>query len=77
MNAVEGARRFCGKLDQHRVRYHIDIIRDNAVMIGLAVPGQRWEVEFLEDGTVEVERFETTGVVGCDDPLALVLAYYE
>ncbi|MDK8640445.1 hypothetical protein [Niallia taxi] len=23
----------------------------------IAVPGQRWEVEFMEDGTVEIEKF--------------------
>lgn len=22
----------------------------------IAVPGQRWEVEFMEDGTVEIEK---------------------
>jgi len=26
-------------------------------MIEVAVPGQRWEIEFLEDGTIEIEKF--------------------
>ncbi len=31
-------------------------------MVILAVPGERWEVEFFQDGTVEIERFVSTGV---------------
>ena len=26
-------------------------------MVEVAVPGQRWEIEFLEDGTVDIEKF--------------------
>ncbi|WP_265333575.1 hypothetical protein [Paenibacillus sp. P13VS] len=26
-------------------------------MIEVAVPRQRWEIEFLEDGSVEVDKF--------------------
>lgn len=34
-------------------------------MVLIAVPGQRWEVEFFVDGHVEIERFVSTkdGVV--------------
>ncbi len=28
-------------------------------MVELAIPGERWEVEFFEDGHVEVERFRS------------------
>jgi len=27
----------------------------------IAVLGQRWEVEFMEDGTVEIEKFISDG----------------
>lgn len=27
-------------------------------MVEVAVPGRRWEIEFLEDGTVDVEKFK-------------------
>ena len=26
-------------------------------MVEVVVPGQRWEIEFLDDGTVDVEKF--------------------
>jgi len=29
-------------------------------MVDIAVPGERWEVEFFEDGHVEVEVFRST-----------------
>ena len=30
-------------------------------MVNVVVPGERWEVEFFEDGHVVVERFVTAG----------------
>jgi hypothetical protein len=29
-------------------------------MVEISVPGQKWEVEFMQDGTVEIEKFMTT-----------------
>ena len=31
-------------------------------MATVSVPGERWEVEFFCDGSVEVERFVSNGV---------------
>ncbi|KRE40901.1 hypothetical protein ASG81_16805 [Paenibacillus sp. Soil522] len=41
--------------------YKLSKIRNEAIMVEVAVPGQRWEIEFLEDGTVEVEKFISNG----------------
>ena len=30
-------------------------------MVEVVVPGERWEVEFLQDGTVDVEVFKSDG----------------
>jgi len=32
-------------------------------MVEVAVPGERWEVEFLKDGSVEVEIFRSDGQI--------------
>jgi len=32
---------------------------DGAIMIEVAVPGERWEIDILPDGAIEAERFET------------------
>jgi hypothetical protein len=44
------------------MRYPLDIVRDEAIMIAVAVPGERWEVEFFDNGHVEAERFTSRGV---------------
>jgi hypothetical protein len=76
MRAIEMAGQFCASLNAHQVS-QLDLMRDGAIMVRLAVPGQRWEVEFIDDGSVELECFESFGVDGCTEPLALVLAQYE
>ncbi|MFT8322857.1 MAG: hypothetical protein ABF649_18470 [Bacillus sp. (in: firmicutes)] len=30
-------------------------------MVEVSVPGQRWEIEFMEDNTVEIEKFISNG----------------
>jgi hypothetical protein len=48
---------FLNKLEENSVFYKLNKIRNEAIMVEVAVPGQRWEIEFLEDGTVEIEKF--------------------
>ena len=37
--------------------------RHDAVSILATVPGERWEIDVLDDGDVDFERFVTTGGV--------------
>jgi hypothetical protein len=53
---------FLGRLEAARIWYRLSKIRD-AVMVEVAVPGQRWEVEFFVDGHIEREIFESTNYV--------------
>jgi len=39
-------------------------------MVLLTVPGQRWEIEFLGNGSVEVERFISNGEICGEEALA-------
>jgi hypothetical protein len=32
-------------------------------MVEVAVPGERWEAEFFEDGRIEAERFSSDGTI--------------
>lgn len=48
---------FLNKLEEKNIYYQLNKIRDEAIMVEVVVPGQRWEVEFLNDGTVDVEKF--------------------
>lgn len=45
------------KLEENSVFYKLNKVRNEAIMVEVAVPGQRWEIEFLEDGTVDIEKF--------------------
>jgi hypothetical protein len=53
---------FCAALEQRRARYDVLVARPDAVMVALAVPGERWEIEFFTDGRIEVERFVSRGL---------------
>ncbi|MED1205296.1 hypothetical protein [Heyndrickxia acidicola] len=48
---------FLNKLEDRHIYYRLNKVREEAVMVEVAVPGQRWEIEFMEDGTVEIEKF--------------------
>jgi len=39
-------------------------------MVSVAVPGERWEIEFSDDGDVDVERFVSTDGVRGKESLA-------
>jgi len=54
---------FIAELEKRDIAYRLERIRQGSVMVVVAVPGERWEVEFLEDGRVEVERFVSNGVI--------------
>ncbi|NJK52609.1 MAG: hypothetical protein HC772_00290 [Leptolyngbyaceae cyanobacterium CRU_2_3] len=43
--------------------------RDEAVMVAIAVPGERWEIEFLGDGSVDVEKFVSHGDIAGEEAL--------
>ena len=48
---------FLNKLEENKIFYKLDKIRSEAIMVAVVVPGQRWEIEFLDDGTVDIEKF--------------------
>jgi len=47
---------FLDRLEAAKIYYQLNKVRDG-IMVEIAVPGQRWEVEFMADGGIEVEKF--------------------
>jgi hypothetical protein len=45
-------------------------------MVLVAMPGERWEVAFLSDGSIEVERFISNGEISGEDALRELFAQY-
>ncbi len=54
---------FLDRLKAARIHFDLGYHTLRAVMVQIAVPGARWEVEFLEDGDVRVEVFASRGDV--------------
>jgi hypothetical protein len=48
---------FLNKLEDNNIFYKLNKVRNDAIMVEIAVPGQRWEVDFMADGAVEIEKF--------------------
>jgi hypothetical protein len=64
---------FLNRLDAARVHYTLLHTRPEPVMVDISLPGWRWEVEFMFNGSTEVERCKSvTGVE--DDPALLAKA---
>ena len=49
---------FWDRLDESDIHYTLSSVREGAVMVGVTVPGERWEIEFMADGDVEIEVFK-------------------
>ena len=53
---------FLDALESNNIYFRLNHIR-NSILVEVAIPGERWEVEFLDDDTVEVERFVSDGEI--------------
>jgi hypothetical protein len=60
---------FLKQLDQANIHYTLASHREDAIMVLVTVPGERWEIEFLGDGSVEVERFISNGEICGEEAL--------
>ncbi|MGI2908022.1 hypothetical protein [Tolypothrix sp. VBCCA 56010] len=67
---------FLNQLEQEQINYTLAHHRDETIMVNVAVAGQRWEVEFFEDGSVEVERFVSSGEIDGEEVLSELFAMY-
>ena len=68
---------FLTRLEADHIPYTLAHYRDDTVMVTASVPGERWEIEFLDDGTVEVEKFVSDGQVYEENSLDELFERYE
>jgi hypothetical protein len=54
---------FLTRLNEAHISHSLKQIREEAIMVLIRVPGQHWEVEFFEDGSVEIEIFKSDGEI--------------
>ena len=75
-NALQKLLDFLERLAESNTPYKLACHRD-AIMVELAVPGERWEIEFFANGEVEVERFRSNGHIAEEAELAELFNFIE
>jgi hypothetical protein len=66
---------FLRRLDDAGISHTLAHNRDESIMVVVAVPGERWEVEFFCDGRgVEIEIFSSNGKIFAGDALEKLFA---
>lgn len=63
-------------LDAAAIHYTVARYREDAVSIRATVPGERWEIDVLEDGEVDFERFVSDGETLGPDELKRSIAHF-
>lgn len=67
---------FLERLDQAKISYSIRHSRDDALMIVAFAPGEYWEIEFLEDGDIDIERYRSNGHIDDESILEELFALW-
>jgi len=75
-NVFDKLTAFLTDLEGRQVSYTLSHNREEAIMVNVAAPGERWEIEFLADGSIEVERFISNGEVYSEEILNDLFARY-
>ncbi len=64
LQRLEGAGRY----------FNLQYLREDSVLVTVFAPAARWEIEFFDDGNVDVEVFESSGAVEDDEALERLFA---
>jgi hypothetical protein len=67
---------FLDQLETAKIAYTIAHHRSETIMILVAIPGERWEIEFFSNGNVEIERFRSSGNIGDESLFSELFAAY-
>ena len=75
-NAFDKLDSFLCDLEENGISYTLAHNRDEALMVIAVAPGERWEIEFLRDGSVEIEKFFSSGKIHGEKALGELFARY-
>ncbi len=66
---------FLDDLERTGIYYCLERNRPEAIMVRMDIPGERWEVEFFADGSIEVKVFRATdaGILSGDEARAALV----
>ena len=66
---------FINRLEAAKIYYKLDKTNDEYIMVEVAVPGVRWEVEFSADD-VRIEKFISEGIIYDDSEIDALFRDY-
>lgn len=66
---------FLNRLESSKIYYTLNKVRDS-ILVEVVVPGERWEVEFFENGTVEIEKFLSNGQLYREEEIEKLIANF-
>jgi hypothetical protein len=78
-DAFRGFLELLRRLHEAKVPHRLNQCREDALMIEVDIPGQRWEVEFVDYGDevhVEIERFRSDGQIYDESALEELFALW-
>ena len=52
---------FLNRLEDAKIRYELRQSRDDAMMDNVYAPGENWEIDFVADGAIDIERYRSDG----------------
>ena len=67
---------FLERLDRAKISYTLRHSREDALMIVAFAPGEYWEIEFLDDGDIDIERFRSNGHIDDESILERLFALW-
>lgn len=66
---------FLNKLEQAKIHYRLSKVREDFIMVEIAIPGQRLEVEFSDDDVV-IEKFIADGSIYTESELDVLFTEF-
>ena len=67
---------FLRRLEGARIHHEVASYREDALSVVVRVPGEYWEIDFLADGGVDVERFVSDGTLEDESALSELFARF-
>ncbi len=64
------------RLDEAKIPYTMEHSRDDALMIVAFAPGEYWEIEFIADDELEIERYRSNGKIHDESVLEELFALW-
>lgn len=58
---------FLNYLEDHKIYYKLNKVREDGIMVEIAIPNERWEVEFMTNEEIIIEKFVSNKEVYCEN----------